>query len=455
MLAKKTAEKHRRYKCKLCGKEDRKGRILGHVLKYHIPMDRVPFSCSLCNFRCTDKATLVGHINQYQRHREEAAKLGVSNLSQILNRSSNPIDASTLISAVDSSYPTVDLDGLDLSIFEAQEPVEPTLPDWLEGFELPCVSTAETQVPTVPESWGSTTMSVLPKGPVKTTPLLLGSPLNFGNSLQRHSSNICVPAITCATPFSTKPRMPAMPATTSLAALETPQLGVPSMPQFQSPIEGPASVLHPQGTVACQKDLNPKASVTASLATVPARATSTPSVVPSSAATPLQDERYLVFDSPLDQSYVSDPLYLEGQTVEQRLTIGSKNNSQTVEKTAPVMPPIRCSSPPAHRDSQAGAQDRQEKLLSDILRAIESNGKELHGVNRNMRAIRDDIFGLQRAILSLERTCARAFARPSPVSAPRRRSRTPVFQPNTSRKRSSSGKDNVKSVVKKVKGDKK
>ena len=110
MLAKKTVEKHRRYKCKLCGKEDRKGRILDHVLKYHIPMDRVPFSCSLCNFRCMDKATLIGHINQYQRHREEAAKLGVSNLSQVLNRSSNPIDASTLICAVDSTFPKVNFD---------------------------------------------------------------------------------------------------------------------------------------------------------------------------------------------------------------------------------------------------------------------------------------------------------------------------------------------------------
>ena len=333
--------------------------------------------------------------------------------------------------------------------------MEPSLPDWLEGFELPSVSMAETQVSAIPESLETATMIVFPKGPVETTPLLLGSPLNFGNLLQRHSSNICVPAVPCVTPVSTKPRTSAMPAMTSVTALETPQLGVLSMPQFQTPIQGPASVLHPPVAGACQKDLDPKASVTASLATVPAPAASTPSAVPSSAATPLQDKRYVIFDSPLNQLYVLDPLYLEGQTVEQQLSNGSKNNLQTEEKTAPVIAHIRCSSPPTLHDTRAEAQDGQEKLLSDILKAIESNGKELCGVNRNMRAIRDDIFGLQRAILYLERSCACAFARPSPGSAPRRRSRTPAFQPNTSRKRSSSGKDNVKSVVKKVKGDKK
>ena len=70
---------------------DRKGRTVAHILKHHIPFDRVPYSCSLCSFRCLDKDTLVKHINQYKRHREEVRKAGGKvDHTKVLNRSSNP-----------------------------------------------------------------------------------------------------------------------------------------------------------------------------------------------------------------------------------------------------------------------------------------------------------------------------------------------------------------------------
>ncbi|KAH3706091.1 hypothetical protein DPMN_065471 [Dreissena polymorpha] len=40
-----------KYKCKACGKTDRKWRLIGHIRKQHVPMDQVPFACGLCNFR--------------------------------------------------------------------------------------------------------------------------------------------------------------------------------------------------------------------------------------------------------------------------------------------------------------------------------------------------------------------------------------------------------------------
>ncbi|KAH3867911.1 hypothetical protein DPMN_031048 [Dreissena polymorpha] len=49
----------RRYRCKKCGKTNRKGRLIGHILKHHVPMDQAPFSCGLCNFRCTEVADLT------------------------------------------------------------------------------------------------------------------------------------------------------------------------------------------------------------------------------------------------------------------------------------------------------------------------------------------------------------------------------------------------------------
>jgi hypothetical protein len=93
MLGRKPEMKHRRYRCQVSGKEDRKGRLIGHVLKNHIPMDRVPFSCSLCYFRCTDKKTLVNHLNSYQMHKDEVLRSGVTNLASVLNRAENPVNA--------------------------------------------------------------------------------------------------------------------------------------------------------------------------------------------------------------------------------------------------------------------------------------------------------------------------------------------------------------------------
>lgn len=72
-------------------KVDRKGRTFTHILKHHKPFDQVPYSCSLCSFRCLNKETLVNHINQYKRHREEVREAGGKvDHSNALHRSSNP-----------------------------------------------------------------------------------------------------------------------------------------------------------------------------------------------------------------------------------------------------------------------------------------------------------------------------------------------------------------------------
>ena len=60
-------------------------------MKTHIPLDRVPFHCSLCSFRCQDKDTLVAHIHKYKRHRDEEIRSGTPNYSAILKKAENPI----------------------------------------------------------------------------------------------------------------------------------------------------------------------------------------------------------------------------------------------------------------------------------------------------------------------------------------------------------------------------
>ena len=65
--------------------------MISHVLKHHVPMDQVPFSCSLCMFRCQEQKTLVEHIRKYNRHVEAELKLGFQpNYTEILNKSANP-----------------------------------------------------------------------------------------------------------------------------------------------------------------------------------------------------------------------------------------------------------------------------------------------------------------------------------------------------------------------------
>ena len=138
MLGRRSDLKHRRYKWQVCGKEDRKGRLIDQVLKYHVPMDRVPFSCSLCNFRCTDKKTLVSHLNNYQRHKEEVLRSGITDTSSVLSRAENPINVELMIHLVESrnEVPDLEFGDFDPTIFEQQDQEEPVLPDWLAVSDI-------------------------------------------------------------------------------------------------------------------------------------------------------------------------------------------------------------------------------------------------------------------------------------------------------------------------------
>lgn len=65
--------------------------MVGHILKTHIPMDRAPFYCTLCSFRCQDRDTLAAHIKKYRRHRDEEVKSGTPDYTQVLKKAANPI----------------------------------------------------------------------------------------------------------------------------------------------------------------------------------------------------------------------------------------------------------------------------------------------------------------------------------------------------------------------------
>lgn len=133
-------DRHKKYRCSECGKEDRHGRLVGHVLKHHVPFDRAPYYCSLCSFRCVQKKELAEHLTKYKRHGEELARRPQAELSDILHFSANPAkveDFIVAITAKESPKPKKDVDHQG----------QLALPDWLS--EVPIVTSDQTNFSTL------------------------------------------------------------------------------------------------------------------------------------------------------------------------------------------------------------------------------------------------------------------------------------------------------------------
>ncbi|KAH3841560.1 hypothetical protein DPMN_115027 [Dreissena polymorpha] len=82
--------KRRAYRCKYCTKVNRRSRIEGHILKEHVHMDRAPFFCTLCCFRCQDQHAFLKHLTQYTRHVTEEKRSGKPDYTKVLRRAKDP-----------------------------------------------------------------------------------------------------------------------------------------------------------------------------------------------------------------------------------------------------------------------------------------------------------------------------------------------------------------------------
>ncbi|KAH3786704.1 hypothetical protein DPMN_164813 [Dreissena polymorpha] len=134
-------DKRKSCRCKHCGKEDRKERLMGHILKHHVVFDRVPF-------RCNDKKTLVDHLKNYKRHLAVIAdRQGRISLDRVLQRSENPYwvsqkDMEPVLGlygcSIMSESPTTGNAGCDEDgLFESQEDVQSA---WLlDNYTTPSV----------------------------------------------------------------------------------------------------------------------------------------------------------------------------------------------------------------------------------------------------------------------------------------------------------------------------
>ena len=73
-------------------------RMVAHIYKHHLALDKAPFYCTLCLLRCSTKSSLLNHVSKYSRHRQAIAELGQVDSQRFLVE--NP-DPATLIQGID------------------------------------------------------------------------------------------------------------------------------------------------------------------------------------------------------------------------------------------------------------------------------------------------------------------------------------------------------------------
>ena len=91
-MEKKAKHKGRAYSCVRCSRTgksytDVKSRVENHIYKYHPALDQFPFYCTLCLFRSSEKTPLQQHVHTYNRHRQEARKMGITDSTPYLQES--------------------------------------------------------------------------------------------------------------------------------------------------------------------------------------------------------------------------------------------------------------------------------------------------------------------------------------------------------------------------------
>ncbi|XP_052271790.1 uncharacterized protein LOC127872504 [Dreissena polymorpha] len=104
-----------------CGKVDRKGRLVAHILRDHEPEKQVPFFCTLCKFRCETRDDLLKHLTKYAGHVRAVGSNQNIDLKQILIKSNVP----WFVSANDMTPIREEDDDMFM------DPEEPALPPWL------------------------------------------------------------------------------------------------------------------------------------------------------------------------------------------------------------------------------------------------------------------------------------------------------------------------------------
>jgi hypothetical protein len=67
--------------------------VVAHLYKYHVPLDQVPFYCTLCHFLTSEKDKLEAHVKHYTKHVDAVRALEKSGNppENFLRSNSNPM----------------------------------------------------------------------------------------------------------------------------------------------------------------------------------------------------------------------------------------------------------------------------------------------------------------------------------------------------------------------------
>ena len=345
---------------------DRRYRLVDHILKYHIPMDRVPYSCSLCMFRCMEQQTLLNHVTKYQRHVRLAKELKVTNHIQFMVVAKQPVvigdddmvpvareEVSGTSASVESPFDDGNLEEDLLDAFGTPPP-EAQVPPVLGKR-----SSITSQLPQVEVGWMQATQPTAPSAPALTLPAF--------------------PSV----------MVPGQIPNTNLQMTKM----VDSASQFRTINEADVSAL---GVVQAGGVLQ-KPTVVSSLSAfrklsvqVPK---ATPLITPSqdqvNSETPLLDEGFQsLFD--IDPN---DPLVLEGQQLIQGLEPPRKKRA--TETATPSQASVGV---------QTAPEATQPVLdLQAVINAVTSAAKTIaEAVDRNARAVRCQGTTLERMVTELE-----------------------------------------------------
>lgn len=95
-LRERARRRGRAYQCLRCHYQegrrvvDIKCRLEDHVLRNHVPLEEVPFFCSLCLYKCQQREQILSHFTSCKRHKDTAEKRGVKDNKIFMVESERP-----------------------------------------------------------------------------------------------------------------------------------------------------------------------------------------------------------------------------------------------------------------------------------------------------------------------------------------------------------------------------
>jgi len=374
--------------------------MVAHVLKDHIPLDRVPYYCTLCNFRCQEAKTLEDHLTDYEPHVKEEARIGSPDYSRILKYSDNPAKVEEFFYVLSR----VEGEKLPVSQEDMINKSGRILPRWImdRNVKEPPKVARQTALPDLQEYVPPTDNHL--SMPFISFDALLEDDSPFEEAPTPVTPN-WQPSVITTEPAAFSFQLSTPQPRANLLRTSTATSSSPAVPERVTPKTRPVPV--PQQIGQSPASVNPER-VARVAATAPVHTPSqgkvrqpSPSTrkrpSSSSSSTPLQDERTYdtIMPSAADKS---DPLLVEEEGVSRKRKRGQVQNQ------------------PETADVIAEAVTRG---TTQICKALEEQGRTLKALQQAMVKQADESSRLERRTTAILRFLQEEFRRPARPASPK------------------------------------